>query len=352
MYRMERIEPKIISQIFVLLIILLLSGLIFFSMLPYLAGILGAVTVYVILRRPMAILVKKGWRPGIAAPVLMLLSFVCILLPVVGIIFMLGNKIGRAAKNSEKVVNAINEQVVKLESLVGYEFSSKIDASGIADGLSKGLQNLVGGTFNTVIAVAIMYFMLYYMLTNRRQLRESLYGFIPIGNDNLKIIGEEIKSMVKSNALGIPLVALAQGLVALLGFFIFGVKDPFFWGAIVTIGSMIPFVGGLLGIIPVFIVALSQGDTFQAWGVLLYGVIIVGSTDNLIRLYVLRKIDDIHPLITLIGVIVGVPLFGFIGLIFGPLLISLFPIIARIYKKEYGKDNADYQTHNAQKFNR
>jgi len=102
---------------------------------------------------------------------------------------------------------------------------------------------------------------------------------------------------------------------------------------------MIPFVGGLLGIVPVFIVVLSQGNTFQAWGILLYGVIIVGSTDNLIRLYVLKKIDDVHPLITLIGVIVGVPLFGFIGLIFGPLLISLFPIIVRIYKKEYGKRN-------------
>ncbi|HZJ20797.1 MAG TPA: AI-2E family transporter [Pricia sp.] len=338
---MNRIDPKIISQVFVLLLILLLGGLIFYEMLPYLTGVLGAVTIYVILRRPMAILVKRGWRPGIAATVLMFLSFICILVPVAGTIVMLGNKIGRAAKNSEKVLTAFNDQVDKLESLVGYEFSSQIDASGISSGLSKGLQGLVGGTFNAVIAIAIMYFMLYYMLTNRRQLRESLYQFIPIGKDNLKTIGEEIKTMVKSNALGIPMVALAQGLVALIGFFIFGVQNPFFWGVIVTIGSMIPFVGGLLGIVPVFIIALSQGNTFQAWGVLLYGIIIIGSTDNLIRLYVLKKIDDVHPLITLIGVIVGVPLFGFIGLIFGPLLISLFPIIVRIHKKEYGKRIGD-----------
>src|SRR5680860_327990 len=225
---MNRIDPKIISQVFVLLLILLLGGLIFYEMLPYLTGVLGAVTIYVILRRPMAVLVKKGWRPGIAAAVLMFLSFICILVPVAGTIVMLGNKIGKAASNSEKVINAFNEQVSKLEGLIGYEFSSQIDASGMADGLSKSLQGLVGGTFNTVIAVAIMYFMLYYMLTNRRQLRESLHEFIPIDRDNLTIIGEEIKTMVKSNALGIPLVALAQGLVALIGFFIFGVKNPFF----------------------------------------------------------------------------------------------------------------------------
>src|SRR5699024_1707095 len=68
-----------------------------------------------------------------------------------------------------------------------------------------------------------------------------------------------------------------------------------------------------------------------------YGFIIVGSMDNIIRLYVLKRIADVHPLITLIGVIVGVPLFGFIGLIFGPLLISLFLVIVKIYKEEYGK---------------
>lgn len=104
---------------------------------------------------------------------------------------------------------------------------------------------------------------------------------------------------------------------------------------------MIPFVGNLLGTIPVFILALSNGNTFQAWGVLIYGLVVVGLTDNLIRLYVLRKLDDVHPLITLLGVIVGIPLFGFIGLVFGPLLISLFLLIVRIYKKEYALEHKD-----------
>ena len=104
---------------------------------------------------------------------------------------------------------------------------------------------------------------------------------------------------------------------------------------------MIPFVGNLLGTLPVFVMSLSNGDNFQAWGILLYGTIVVGSTDNLIRLYVLKKLDDVHPLVTLIGVLVGIPLFGFIGLVFGPLLISLFLVIVRIYKREYGKEEQE-----------
>jgi predicted PurR-regulated permease PerM len=250
---------------------------------------------------------------------------------------MLGNKIGQAVKNSEKVVAAVKEQLGKWEGQLGYDISSQIDVSGISSWLSTNLQNFAGSTFNMLIAIGLMYFLLFYMLTNRSQLRESLYEFIPIGEDNLEVIGKEIRAMVRSNALGIPLVALAQGIVALIGFLLFGIKDPFFWAVIVTIGSMIPFVGGFLGIVPVFILEISQGDTLQAWGILLYGIIIVGSTDNLIRLYVLKKLDNVHPLITLIGVIVGVPIFGFIGLIFGPLLISLFLIVVKIYKKEYGK---------------
>ena len=107
----------------------------------------------------------------------------------------------------------------------------------------------------------------------------------------------------------------------------------------VTIGSMIPFVGNLLGTLPVFILTLSDGETFQAWGILVYGIVVVGLTDNIIRLYVLKRLDDVHPLITLIGVIVGIPLFGFIGLVFGPLLINLFLVIVRIYKREYGKED-------------
>ena len=337
----KQIPPQIIRQIFIILLILLMGSLIFRELLPYLTGVLGAITIYVLMRKWMAKLVnRKKWNPSLAASVLMVISFFGILIPIAGIILMLTNKIGRAVQNSEDVVKALKEQLGKVEDKVGYDLNSQIDAGAITNWLSDNLQSLAGGTFNAFIAIGLMYFMLYYMFTNRADLRESLKEYIPMDRENLKEIGREVQAMVRSNALGIPLVAIAQGIVALIGFFIFGIEDPFFWFVIVTIGSMIPFVGTLVGILPVFVLTLSTGHSFQAWGILLYGFIVVGSTDNIIRLYVLKKLDNVHPLITLIGVIVGVPLFGFIGLIFGPLLISLFMVIVRIYRKEYGKEDA------------
>ncbi len=335
------INAKIIRQIFLLLLMVLIGVLIFKEMTPYFSGVLGAITLYVLLKGSMVKLVNKGWNPNIVAVFLMVLSFFSILIPISGAILMLGNKIGKAANNSEKVTRAIKTQLGELESRLGYDLTSQIDVSAISSWLSENLQKFAGGTFNTAIAIAIMYFLLFYMLTNRKQLKESLMDYIPISKDNLKILGKETREMVRANAIGIPLVAIAQGIVALIGFLIFGIESPFFWAIIVTIGSMIPFVGNLLGTIPVFILTMSNGDTFQAWGILIYGIVVVGSTDNLIRLYVLQKLDNVHPLITLIGVIVGVPLFGFIGLIFGPLLVSLSLIIVRIYKKEYAPNEKD-----------
>jgi predicted PurR-regulated permease PerM len=254
---------------------------------------------------------------------------------------MLGNKIGNAVQNSEKVVRALKEQLGAWEAEFDFNLASEIDVSAISSWLTNNLQSFAGSTFDIVIAVGLMYFILFYMFTNRRLVKNTVGDYVPISKPNLKVIGGEIQAMVRSNALGIPLVALAQGIIALIGFFIFGIQDPFFWFVIVTIGSMIPFVGTLIGILPVFILELSTGNTFSAWGILLYGLIVVGSTDNIIRLYVLKRLDNVHPLITLIGVIVGVPLFGFIGLIFGPLLISLFLVIVNIYRKEYLIKNSE-----------
>jgi predicted PurR-regulated permease PerM len=336
---MNIIRPKIIQQIFTLLLILLLGALIFREMIPYLSGVLGAITIYVLLKNVMAKLVNRGWRPDLAAACLMFLSFIIILVPVAGAILMLSNKIEKASENAKEVFGVIKTRLEDWENYLGFQFTENLDVSGISSKLTENASNIAGSAFNSFIAISIMYFLLFYMFTNRKLFRDTLIEYIPISSENLKLLGTEVQEMVRSNALGIPLVAIAQGVVSLIGFLIFGVESPFFWAVVVTIGSMIPFVGNFLGTIPVFILTLSNGDTAQAWGVLIYGIVVVGTTDNIIRLYVLRRLDNVHPLITLIGVIIGLPLFGFIGLIFGPLLISLFLSIVRIYRKEYVQKN-------------
>lgn len=336
---MDRLKPALVRQLFVLLLLLFFAVLIFKEILPYLSGVLGAITLYVLLRNWMKKLLAKGWNPGVAAALLMSGSFVGILVPVSLVVFMLSSKIGKAVTNSERVISAVKEQIDTIEQYIGYDISGNIDTKAITNWTSNNLQSLAGGTFNAIIAIGIMYFMLYYMLVYRDQMKNSLISYIPLGKNNIRLIGEESDELVKSNALGIPLVAICQGVVALIGFLILGVPEPFFWFVITAIGSMIPFIGTAIGIIPVSILLFAQGNNWQGVAILIYGFTVVGVTDNLIRLYILEKLASVHPLITLFGVIIGVPLFGFIGLIFGPLLISLFLLILKIYKKEYGNSH-------------
>ncbi len=98
---MNRLKPSLVRQLFVLLLIIFLLVLIFREVLPYLSGILGAITLYVVLRKPMTWLVLRGWQPVMAASTLMFLSFVGILVPITLTVIMLTSKIGKAVANSE-----------------------------------------------------------------------------------------------------------------------------------------------------------------------------------------------------------------------------------------------------------
>lgn len=333
----KKIPASIIRQVFILIFLAAIFWMITVEMIPYLGGVLAAVTLYVILVPFQKKLEKHKWKPALAAAFLMIISFICILLPIAGLALLFSTQIKDAIKNSDEITTQIKSQIAQIESFIGFDIVPAIDGSQIKETLSYLISNIASSSVVIFIAVGIMFFILYYMLVNRKTWQKAGIDYLPLKKENVETIGSESINLVKSNAIGIPLVAIMQGVVALIGYFIFGVENPFFWFGITVIGSMIPFVGTALGIAPVCLLLLAQGDTQAAIGILIYGAVVVGSTDNLFRLIVQKRLADIHPLITLIGVVVGVPLFGFIGLIFGPLLVSLFLLLVKIYKNEYGE---------------
>jgi predicted PurR-regulated permease PerM len=324
-------------QLFILLVILCILILIGKELAPYLGGVLGAITLYVLLEPLQKWLEERKWKPAFASSLLTSLSFAVILLPIAGIAVMMSAKVKTALKNSTNIIDSVKTEVAKTGDLIGINLSQNINSSDASSWISKNIQNLASSSLTMFISAGIMLFLLYFMLVEREKWLKAAVTYMPLNEKNLNIIGRESIDLVKSNAIGIPLVALLQGVVALVGYFIFGVENPFFWFFITTIGSMIPIVGTAIGILPVCILLFSQGHTSAAIGILIYGLVVVGSTDNLFRLVVQKRLADVHPLVTLIGVVVGVPLFGFIGLIFGPLLVSLLLLLVKIYKNEYGQ---------------
>ncbi len=334
---MQSIHQGIIRQLFTIFLILALGFLIFWKLLPFMSGLLGAVTIYIISQKPMQKLKDKGWKPALAAALIMLISFVGILVPVGLVVLMLSTKVRNALNKTEEVIAVLKEELSIVEERFNINLFDSFNSKEVVNWVSQNFSSVLGDTFNLFITLSILYFLLYYMLVNRNQFIDIIYRYFPMRSENISKISKEVGSVVRSNAIGIPLIAIIQGFVALLGFYIFGVPNPWFWFVITAIGSMIPIVGTAIGIVPVTILLFVSEQYFQGIGLMLYGLLVVGATDNLFRVIIQKKLSDIHPLITLIGVIVGVPLFGFIGLIFGPLLVSLFLLLLKIYKEEFAQ---------------
>lgn len=201
--------------------------------------------------------------------------------------------------------------------------------------LANNIPMLLTGTANFLTNLLLMFFILYYMLIHGVAMEKYLHDFIPLKETNRNILSTETNIMIRANAIGIPLLAVIQGLVGTLGFWIFGVSDYALWGFLTGVASLIPIVGTGLVWVPLTVYLLAVNHIWQGVGLAIYSLIILTNIDYIARITVLRRIGNVHPLITILGVIIGLSMFGFLGLVFGPLLISYFTILIRIYRNEF-----------------
>ena len=244
-----------------------------------------------------------------------------------------------------KLIALFNNPVPLIVAVKG--FSEKIQgATGIelynGDNLQLAMKNLAGrvpmlltSTANFITNLVLMFFVLYYMLFHGRKMENYINDFIPLKNKNREMLSAETDLMIRANAIGIPLLAIIQGVVGMLGYFIFGIKEFGVWGFLTGVASLIPIIGTGIIWVPLTVYLLVSGHTWQGVGLGIYSLAILTNVDYVARITLLRKIGDVHPLITIFGVIVGLSLFGFLGLVFGPLLISYFILLIKIYRNEF-----------------
>lgn len=333
---MSVIDNQRLKQISFLLILVLLAALLFKELYIYFPGFLGAITFYIIMRKPMFNMVEtRKWNKNLAAATLMFLSFIIVLLPVGLMINMLTDKISYAVGHTSELMNNIKTVNYRLYTSTKIDVLSQVKLSKVQEYLGTVLPMLLGATFNTLTAIAILYFILYFMLVNGREMEKRLWEYIPLKDENVLRLGNEFRTLVIANAVGIPLIAIIQGLFSLLGYYLFGVPQPFFWFVVTCVTAMLPVVGAAAVYIPMGVYLMAAGNTWQGIAVLVYGFAVVGTSDNIFRFVLAKKIGDVHPLITIFGVLIGVNLFGFIGLIFGPILISMFILLVEIYSNEF-----------------
>ncbi|HEX8460652.1 MAG TPA: AI-2E family transporter [Segetibacter sp.] len=317
-------------------LLLFLFIFLFLKMAAFLPAFLGAITFYMLSRSSMRILVEKHkWKKSLAALLILIISFLVVVVPIVFMVNILSGRIGTAISNSNQIVAAVTDFIHKIELRFHISLLSSFNPGNITGTVANLLRTILGATLNSLTSVLVMYFILYFMLIARKELEEWAYNFVPLKEENVTVLSHEMKSLVISNAIGIPLVAILQGVVGLLAYLFLGVNDVWFWFAFTCIASMLPFVGAALAYVPLSLILLSNHQNWQAVFMLLYGFLVIGTVDNVFRFILQKKMGNVHPLITVFGVIIGLNIFGFIGLIFGPILISMFILLVKIYMNEF-----------------
>ncbi len=335
---MTRIPNLLLRQVALLLLLTGVAGLIFFTLRTYLPAFLGAYTLYVLLLPLMVWLTeRKRWPTILAALFIVLLSAAALGGLLYLLVQMVREPLLSVLQHSQDIVDSLQGLVRYYQQEYHLNIITPENVQAVAGWLSKQAQILLTATIESAVLVLLTAFVLYYMLVNHHRLEKAFYQWLPFSKSNVSEFKERLNALVFSNAVGIPLTGLIQGIAGGLFYWLIGVPYLWAWFALTCIAGMLPVVGVALAYVPLSAYLLAEGAPEKALAVFIYGFVVIGSVDNLSRMWLQQRLGETHPLITLFGFIAGIQLFGFIGLVFGPILIALFLLAVRIYGREFGQ---------------
>jgi len=320
-------------NIIILVSIIVLGCFLLYALSGLFSSILGAIVLFTLFR-PLYIFLteKKKINKSIVALLIIFISIIVIILPFLTLSFMVIGKISEIGSNTL----AIQQWQGKIDAIAGSTFSQPHFFENTVQKLGVYATDLfpsiLGSAVNIILTLLVMYFLLFFMFVQIREFEAGLLRYAPFREQYAIKFALALRNCTYSNVLGQGIIAIIQGALLANGFWIFGIPDPVFWGIIGAFISFLPVVGAPTLSIPASVVLFAEGHTLKGVLLLAYGLLFIGNIDNVLRMIINRRIANTHPLISVIGVFVGLPLFGILGLVFGPLLLSYFLLLIEIYE--------------------
>ena len=321
-------------------LVLFLGYFIINGLWSFVNGLLGAFTVYLLVRKQMIYLTEKRKIRKIFAAILILLEVTALVfVPLYLIVWMLIGRIQGIDIDVSTLISTVQHFIKLVDQKAGYDLLNADNIKNITGYVTATLQFILNQVSGLVITTIVIIFLLFFMLTSHRTMESYFIDLLPFSESYKKEVIGEIDLMVRSNAIGIPLLAAIQGIVAIIGYWAAGVPSPLLFGLVTGFATIIPIIGTGIVWAPIVVYLALTGNWIATIGLLAYCIIILTNIDNIIRFILQKRMADTHPLITVFGVILGLKYFGFWGIIFGPLLISMFFLLVNIFKKEYLNKN-------------
>ncbi|HVO75170.1 MAG TPA: AI-2E family transporter [Ignavibacteriaceae bacterium] len=325
------------SKIIAVTLIFILGAFLFYSLNELYTAILGSIVLYVLFK-PMYIkmIERKKWNKKLSSIIIIILSFIIIIIPFMSVTWMLINKILYLKDHPQAIKKVINTVQTFIGKNIGQDtIKNAIDKASTVS--IEILSSFINTFLDILLTVSMMYFFLYYMFTKMEVFEETLIKYMPFRGQNSAHFANELKNMTHANVIGQGIIAFAQALLLGIGLVIFGAPDPLFWSLLCFFFSFLPVIGSAAAFIPAGLAEIASGNTFNGVGVIIFGFVAVSNIDNLLRLWINKWLGNIHPLITITGIVIGIPIFGILGIVFGPLLISTFVLLVKLYETAYAE---------------
>lgn len=314
-------------------LLLLLIVLVFLVVKPYLA-ILSLSIILAYMAMPVQRFLKPKLRSETAAAaVLTFLIFLIIVIPLLILANVMLNEAAQIYRSTdvEMIKDLISTQLNIEISETTQTYINSITKTAAGFILTK-VADFVLSIPNLIVSFFIMLFMLFFALRDGEKVFARFTSIIPMEEHYKKRFQKKVSTTIESLFYGTVALAAIEAVVAIIGFYFLGVDSPITWGFIIGLTAVIPAVGATIVWIPMALVSLLQGNTLNAILIALFGFLILSTLiDTIIRARILGARAEIHPLIIVVGVLGGLAAFGFIGILIGPLVLTVFELIIEIY---------------------
>lgn len=216
----------------------------------------------------------------------------------------------------------------------GFNFDVHTKITQMFSSLTNNLAGFFTATLNSILMFTLMVFSMFYILKDGDGWRNEFVKILPLSDENSNWILNDLKKSTNRIFKGSFIIAIAQGLLAWAGFTIFGVPNAAIWAVIAGVASFVPTIGTSLVSIPAVLFLFFTGMELQALGLLIWSAVIIGTVDNILNPYIISKDSGIPSLFILFSILGGVSVLGPLGILIGPLILSLLYSLISIYKKQ------------------
>jgi len=323
---------------------------------PFIVPIMWALCLAAVTTRVYRALARRTGMPRLSALIMVTTTALTILVPLI----VTGALVIDQAENLnfEPALNRLKEHVPdavsRIDDGLDYFQIEKLSvlAKDAKDGVPAFATTVIGGSplkgalsivlapFIFLFGLAITLITQFFLYLEAPRVRSAVIDLSPLALDDTDRILVTLRETTSASVLGGLLVAIIQGALGGIGFAIAGIQSPLVWAFLMMAFSLLPFGGTALVWLPAGVYLIVTGDPGAGWFVLIWGAVIVGSSDNFLRPWILTKTGagGIHPLLLFFAILSGIGIFGISGIVFGPLLLALLTAVLQIYREHWPRD--------------